>query len=56
MQGGNVAAGRAVVGQVVAGTNGANMHVYDSTVGTTELTVAEFSASGVLRGSFSYPI
>jgi hypothetical protein len=55
-QGMSLAAGRAVVGQVVAGTIGANLHVFDVSAGTSELTVNEFSASGILRGSFSYPV
>ena len=46
----------AVVLQAVAGTAAFNIACYDTTAGTSEVSVAEFSASGTMRASISYPI
>jgi hypothetical protein len=56
VQDANLGSAAAVVVQVVAGTLAFNLQQFDTNAGTTEVTVTEFSASGSLRGSVSYPV
>ena len=56
VQSANLGNDSGVVLQAVAGTAAMNTHQFDTNSGTTEVSVSEFGASGLMRGSISYPV